>query len=441
MKIRRFGLLVLVVTIVFGSLSFAAPSSVLAAEAGVAYIRAVHASPDAPRVDIYVNNAKAVSSLRFGTSTGWVPLAAGVTYKIALRAAGADAASDPVLEKSFTLTKDSSTLLVAEGFLNGVAPQPSLDLKGYAINRLDPKAGARLDFVQASPDSPAIDVLIGGRAVIRSLGYGRKNLVPLDVDAAPVDIQVTPAGKRDQPVIDLTGFRPRAGKIYTILAIWNVDAVKPLVLESDPYTAFVRLVHAVPDAPGVDVYIDGVYAYGTLYFGGYSRFLQITAGPHDVALRAGSASASSDPVYEVKGVNFDINSSTTAIVEGLLKGEGDQALTIATYNTDRSPVSSQARVYIIHAVPDAPTVDVYLGGTRPLVRNLRFSKGTTVPTLSDPGSVDVKVTPNGQADTIVISATGVRLQQDTIYTIIAVGTLAKAKALVLSAPVYDPLTS
>jgi hypothetical protein len=40
-------------------------------------VNIVHASPDAPAVDIYFDGAAAVENLPFGIATGWVALPAG----------------------------------------------------------------------------------------------------------------------------------------------------------------------------------------------------------------------------------------------------------------------------------------------------------------------------------------------------------------------------
>jgi hypothetical protein len=442
MKMRRLTLLLIVIALLVTGVSFSTPAPAEAQEAGIAYVRAVHASPDAPAVDIYVGKeaiSPAVSALAFGKATGWIPLPAGRGYDIVIRAAGAAADSAPVFEKNFTLTKDASVLIAAMGLLNDTLGNAKFDLKAYSINRLDPKDKTRLDFIHASPDSPAADILVNGRASIRTLRFGRKTLVPVELAGETADIKLTPENKNDQPLIDVPAFRLQPGKIITVMAIGLIDSLQPLVLVSDPYVAFVRLVHAAPGAPGVDVYLDGNFAFGTLYFSGFSNFLRITAGPHDVALRAGGSSASSDPIYEVKGVNFAVNSSTTVLAQGFIGGEGAQAFGLALYPTNRAPLGGKARVYVIHASPDAPNVDVYLGGSRAAVRNLRFGKGTTVPLEFDPGAVDIRVNPAGNADTSVISAPGYRLRPDTIYTIIAADRVARVKPLVLTAPTFDPL--
>ena len=45
--------------------------------AGDACVNVVHASPDAPAVDVYVDGALALSNLAFPGSSGWVALPAG----------------------------------------------------------------------------------------------------------------------------------------------------------------------------------------------------------------------------------------------------------------------------------------------------------------------------------------------------------------------------
>ena len=44
---------------------------------GDACINVVHASPDAPAVDVYLDGAVALEGLEFGSISGWVPVPAG----------------------------------------------------------------------------------------------------------------------------------------------------------------------------------------------------------------------------------------------------------------------------------------------------------------------------------------------------------------------------
>ena len=83
-----------------------------------------------------------------------------------------------------------------------------------------------------------------------------------------------------------------------------------------------------------------------------------------------------------------------------------------------------ARIRVVHLSPDAPSVDVYAGGTTPLIKSLGFLTGTDsarVPT----GRAELKVTANGApVSSAVATLSNVLLEQDRDYTAFAFGKLA-----------------
>ncbi len=72
---------------VVGSGRFARAQDTTPAAGTEAMIRVVHASPDAPAVDIYVNGSKALSNLAFKEVSPWTPLPGG-SYDVKVTAAG-----------------------------------------------------------------------------------------------------------------------------------------------------------------------------------------------------------------------------------------------------------------------------------------------------------------------------------------------------------------
>jgi len=48
--------------------------------------------------------------------------------------------------------------------------------------------------------------------------------------------------------------------------------------------AMVRVIHASPDAPAVDVYVDGNAVLTNVAFPAISNYLELPAGPHSVAV-------------------------------------------------------------------------------------------------------------------------------------------------------------
>jgi hypothetical protein len=62
---------------VFVMLAALIPLAGVSAQGEQARIRVVHASPDAPNVDVWVNGAVAVSNLAFNDATDYIALPAG----------------------------------------------------------------------------------------------------------------------------------------------------------------------------------------------------------------------------------------------------------------------------------------------------------------------------------------------------------------------------
>ena len=90
---------------------------------------------------------------------------------------------------------------------------------------------------------------------------------------------------------------------------------------------------------------------------------------------------------------------------------------------------------LVHAVPDAPDVDVLYNGNT-YARDLGFKEATSLSRVRDLGTVSsVQVdaqTPGGPAT--VIGPVDIDFEEDTSYNILAVGTVATIEPLIISNP-------
>ncbi|MGD2040576.1 MAG: DUF4397 domain-containing protein, partial [Anaerolineae bacterium] len=113
-------------------------------------VRVVHASPDAPAVDVWVNGAVAFSNAPFEGITDYAELAAG-TYNVQVSPTGA---TEPiVIDADLDLAAGTDYTVVAVGLLENIEPLVLVD------NNSAPAAGkAHVRFVHASPDAPAVDI-------------------------------------------------------------------------------------------------------------------------------------------------------------------------------------------------------------------------------------------------------------------------------------------
>ncbi|HEV7129234.1 MAG TPA: DUF4397 domain-containing protein [Ktedonobacterales bacterium] len=118
-----------------------------------AWVRVLHASPDAPPVDILVDNAIAVHALTFGHITKYLGLAAGKAYDIKIAVAGDDDAV--VKELTRVAFNTGYTTVAATGF---VARSPAFSVQVFSDSSWRADSRARIRVVHLSPGAPAVDV-------------------------------------------------------------------------------------------------------------------------------------------------------------------------------------------------------------------------------------------------------------------------------------------
>jgi LPXTG-motif cell wall-anchored protein len=178
---------------------------------GNALVRVVHASPDAPAVDVYVDGNKALSNVPFFTASDYLPLPAG-EHRFQVTPTG-QAADKAVIDAQVTVEAGKAYTVAATGKVAEIKPTILAD------NLSAPVAGkAHVRVVHASADAPAVDIKVkGGAALISNLAFP-KDSGYLPVDAGSYDLTVNVAGT-DTVALDLPGVKLEAGKLYDIFAV------------------------------------------------------------------------------------------------------------------------------------------------------------------------------------------------------------------------------
>ena len=178
------------------------------APAGTAYISAIHASPDAPGVDLHVDGMVAGAGLTFPNNTAYLPVSAG-TRSIAVKVAGT---STTVLSADLPVAANTYYSVFA---VDSVSKLSALVLTDDLTAPASGKAHVR--FIHLSPNAPAVDVaLAGGSVLIGDKSFKQyTSFVPLD--AGTYDLEVRLAGT-SSVVLPLPGITLTAGKIYTVFA-------------------------------------------------------------------------------------------------------------------------------------------------------------------------------------------------------------------------------
>jgi hypothetical protein len=189
-------------------------------------------------------------------------------------------------------------------------------------------------------------------------------------------------------------------------------------------TANVRVAHLSPDAPPVDVYVNGTKALSGVAFKDVSAYLPVQAGSTN--FRVTPANATTPAVIDAT-VNLNVGGNYTVAATGLLAGIQPIVL------QDDRGTTGQSKVRFVHASPDAPAVDIAVTGGPVLFSNVAFREASGYPQVA-PATYDLEARPAGTT-TAALSVPDVSLRPGTNYTIFAVGLLSNGSLAAL--PVVD----
>lgn len=199
-----------------------------------ARVRVIHASPDAPNVDIYVNDEETLSDVPYKAVSDYLTVPAGA-YNFKVYAAGADPASDdPVIDADATLAAGKDYSVAAVGLVADIAPAV------YEDNNAAPAAGkAHVRVIHASPDAPNVDVAVAdGPVVFDNVAFPNAD-GPTPVDAGTYDLEVRAAGT-DTVALALDAVELEDGGIYTVIAMGLLEgepALEAVTVVDEPRAA------------------------------------------------------------------------------------------------------------------------------------------------------------------------------------------------------------
>lgn len=204
------------------------------------------------------------------------------------------------------------------------------------------------------------------------------------------------------------------------MTIRTLSAALALTAAAGIAHASVRVIHASPDAPNVDVYVNTTPGAGNADI----QTLAFTAGTNYVPLPSADYRFRVTPTGAAGPVVIDatlpINSSqfVTVVATGFLSGIQPLVL-----NDDNTVTPGKAKIRFVHAAPDVPSVDIFAaGGTLPLFGNVSF-RGNGGYLEVDPGVFNLEVRLNATGD-LALPVPGVNLAANTVYTVFAMGSLA-----------------
>lgn len=178
--------------------------------------------------------------------------------------------------------------------------------------------------------------------------------------------------------------------------------------------SFIRVLHASPKSPSVDIYINNMPTIIDLRYKGFTEYLPISAGTYNIKL------------YE--------NGTTNLIFQDDVKIEPNQILTVAAIGRNPKSLSlfpiidpkltvdtTKAYLRLVHLSPNAPSLDVLTSNGNTLFENVGY-KGKQGYIGLEANIYDIDLNLTGTT-TSVLYVPNMRLRPNKFYTIYVVGLL------------------
>lgn len=409
-------------------------------------LRALHASPDAPAVNVLVNGSAALTGVDYTDGSGFLPVTEVTRVQVEAIIPGGNAI---VIDETLDLEYSRDYTVIASG-------RVSDPIGAFVVSNPTDAAIApgnfRAQVTHAAPAAPPVDVYVtapganlAASAPINTspVAFGESTR-RVEAPAGDYQVRVTLAGDPATVVYDTGTVTLPAGADLLAVAVENTGpgatpiqvvlldgtAATDLLDKSTP--ASVVAVHASPDAPAVDILADdqGTAAVEAIALAQGVAFAQACEIPAVPAPGEYGISITAAGSPSTVALQFDLavqpGDELTAIVSGFLSG-GTPAIQPLPLLDDRRSVVTEAKLRVTHGSPSTGAVDLYLladgtdlnsAAVTPSFAAVPFGADTGILAIP-PGAYDVYVTPAGNKGVVAIEVQDLVLNGGEVLDVIA----------------------
>ena len=184
-----------------------------------------------------------------------------------------------------------------------------------------------------------------------------------------------------------------------------------MIIRNDMNISYVRVLNASPDAPAVDIYINGGLIFKNIKFKDFTEYVQLSMGQYKMEVY---------PVGQmdkpVLAQNIQVPEKQVITIAAAGNFEDLQLIPYIEGNADGLAMN-QSRVRLIHLSPDAPEVDVLING-QIVFNNIGFMDATDYIKVVS-GTYNIVVNLAGTNDTVLTFSP--QLNSQKVYTVYVVG--------------------
>jgi hypothetical protein len=176
--------------------------------------------------------------------------------------------------------------------------------------------------------------------------------------------------------------------------------------------SYIRVLHASPGAPAVDVYANGNIIARNLPYKSFTPYIKVPSGAYTV--RVFPTGKTTDPVIETS-LEIPGKSIFTVAAVGRLPDIG----LLPILEPLQSVNPGYAMVRFVHLSPTAPIVDITLPNGQRLFKDVEYKEITGYIPVR-PGTYTLQARPTG-TDKVALTVPNITLKANTLYSVYAVG--------------------
>ena len=129
-----------------------------------------------------------------------------------------------------------------------------------------------------------------------------------------------------------------------------------MFIRNDMNISYVRVFHASPDAPPVDVYVNGGLTFKNLSFKDFSQYAQLPIGEYKIEVFAAGQKGNAVLSQNVQVPEKEVITIAAA-------GNFEDLQLIPYVEGDAQDLSvNRSRVRVVHLSPDSPNIEVLING-------------------------------------------------------------------------------
>lgn len=193
----------------------------------------------------------------------------------------------------------------------------------------------------------------------------------------------------------------------------------------EPMNSFVRLLHASPDAPPVDIYANDKLVAKNFSYRDFTPYLNIPSG--NTSIRVFPAGRKINPV-----INTSIFVPAKSIFTVAAAGKLDQISILAIPEPVKQVPEGKSLIRFAHLSSNTPSVDITLPNGTKLFSDVEFKEYTEYIPV-DAGTYTLEARPAGTSQ-VALTVPNIALKPNNFYTVYAVGLLGNKPPLQVLIP-------